>query len=149
MDELTGGIFLAVIIVLLTFVVIRERKRAKALRAKMKADEWDPQKFDRDNSFNIAGINKRGLTTADCGTFRGFVECEPDNPYDPNAVAVLKGADKHVGYLNKEIAASLAEEISVRGGKLLALVQIVREYDADKNRHYFVGRAQILWADTE
>lgn len=104
--------------------------------------------FEYDKSFNIAGINKYGLSAADCGIWKGFVECEPDNQYDPHAVAVIKGASQHIGYLSREIAATNHEAIAAEGGKLPCIVRIERKLDDDGVRHYFVGRVQILWPGT-
>ncbi len=105
--------------------------------------------LDYDDSYNIAGVNKHGLTSLDQGRYHGYIMHEKDNPYDENAIAVYKGTSKQVGYLNKQIAASLAEKIDARGGKVPCNMEILREYDSDEKRWYFVGRVQILWENTE
>ena len=124
--------------------IVSERKRKKEDEAWAATEDL----FNYRESFNIAGVNKHGLVRADCGTWKGFVECEPDNPYDPHAVAVIKGATKHIGYLNREIAATNHEAIAAEGGKLPCIVRIERKFDDDEARYYFVGRVQILWPGT-
>lgn len=104
--------------------------------------------FDEDESYNIAGINKYKISNLDRGTWRGFVMCEPGNPYDPNAVAVYLGNNRQVGYLNKEIAESFCEDIVAEGGKLPCIVRIEQKFDKEKKRLYYRGRVQILWEDT-
>lgn len=56
---------------------------------------------------------------------------EPDNAYDPNAVAVHIGA-KHVGYIPKALAARLA--LRIDAGEALPVVQarIIRGGDPDR-----------------
>lgn len=104
--------------------------------------------FDEDESYNIAGINKYKISNLDRGTWRGFVKCEPNNPYDSNAVAVYLGNNRQVGYLNKEIAESCREDIAAEGGKLPCIVRIEQKFDEEEKRLYYRGRVQILWEDT-
>lgn len=103
--------------------------------------------FDEAASYNVAGINMHSLQPADCGLWYGSVECEPENPQNPNSVAVLKGAS-HIGHLDREIAAGFYWEIARRGGSVPAKILIQHRYDAGENSYYFIGRIQILWSNT-
>lgn len=49
-------------------------------------------------TFDIAGINFRGLNDQFLGLFDGMLYAEKDNEHDPYAVAIFKGS-KHVGYI--------------------------------------------------
>lgn len=150
--------FIIAFIIAAVFIKLIERRdernggkanRAEAQPRKKDCSWYDAEDlFEYDKSFNIAGVNKHGLAPADCGVWKGFVECEPDNQYDPNAVAVIKGASQHIGYLSREIAATNHEAIADEGGKLPCIVRIERKFDDDEARYYFVGRVQILWPGT-
>lgn len=146
-----ANVVYALILAVLFVMVIIAAVRVFGRKSHKLDDSWAAAEdlFDYRQSFNIAGINKHNLAPADCGTWKGFVVCEPDNPYDPNAVAVVKGADRVIGYLSKEIAKEHHEAIAAEEGQLPCLIHIERKFDEDEVRHYFVGRVQILWPGTE
>ena len=49
--------------------------------------------------FNIAGMSHRDNIDDYLGEFKGTLEAEPDNAYDPNAIKVLAVDGHHVGYV--------------------------------------------------
>lgn len=57
--------------------------------------------------FNIAGIDYREKIDNYLGEFKGTLEAEPTNEYDPNAIKVLATDGHHVGY----VPADMTEEI--------------------------------------
>lgn len=108
--------------------------------------EWEGGPYRRE--YNIAGINKYGLTGKDCGLARGWVMRDKENKYDKNAVAIFRG-ETHVGYLNRDIAKEIAPKLDEIDKAVPCLLSIWREFDGTDRRPYFVGRVKILWPDTE
>ena len=51
--------------------------------------------------FNIAGLNHRDNSNY-LGEFTGYLEAEPTNEYDPNAIKVLAHDSHHVGYVPQD-----------------------------------------------
>ena len=57
--------------------------------------------------FHIAGIEYRGNLDDYIGEFKGTLEAEPTNAYDPNAIKVLAPDGHHVGYVPKDMTAEV------------------------------------------
>lgn len=57
--------------------------------------------------FHIAGIEYRGNLDKYLGEFKGTLEAEPTNAYDPNAIKVLAPDGHHVGYVPKDMTAEV------------------------------------------
>ena len=53
--------------------------------------------------FNIAGMSHRDNIDDYLGEFKGTLEAEPTNAYDPNAIKVLTPDGHHVGYVPADI----------------------------------------------
>ena len=53
--------------------------------------------------FNIAGMSHRENIDEYLGEFKGTLEAEPGNVYDPNAIKVLAVDGHHVGYVPKDM----------------------------------------------
>lgn len=53
--------------------------------------------------FNIAGMSYREDIGDYLGEFKGTIEAEPTNEYDPNAIKVLAADGHHVGYVPKDM----------------------------------------------
>lgn len=53
--------------------------------------------------FNIAGMSHRDNIDDYLGEFKGTLEAEPTNDYDPNAIKVLAPDGHHVGYVPKDM----------------------------------------------
>lgn len=129
--------------------MIRREEKQQAARRSMQVElrkEWDEGPYQPD--YNIAGINKYGLTVADCGLARGWVMRDKENRHDKNAVAVFRN-ETHVGYLNKEIAKEFAPKLDEIGKAVPCLLSIRSEVDEGDGHQYFVGRVRILWPATE
>lgn len=54
----------------------------------------------------IAGISHK-CSTKDIGAFLGTIKTEPSNPYDPNAIKVIRYDGKHLGYIPKDHTAQV------------------------------------------
>ena len=57
--------------------------------------------------FNIVGMSHRDNIDEYLGEFKGTLEAEPDNQYDPNAIKVLAPDGHHVGYVPKDMTADV------------------------------------------
>ena len=57
--------------------------------------------------FNIAGMSYRENIDDYLGEFKGTLEAEPNNEYDPNAIKVLAADGHHVGYVPKDMTADV------------------------------------------
>ena len=64
-----------------------------------------PKDYDQFDivEFNIAGISHRDNIDDYLGEFKGTLEAEPTNAYDPNAIKVLAADGHHVGYVPKDM----------------------------------------------
>ena len=49
----------------------------------------------------IAGVQHR-CDHQDVGGFLGYIKPNPDNPHDPNAIAIYRNGGKHLGYIPKD-----------------------------------------------
>ena len=60
-----------------------------------------PKDYDQFDTleFNIAGMSHRDNIDDYLGEFKGTLEAEPTNAYDPNAIKVLAYDGHHVGYV--------------------------------------------------
>lgn len=57
--------------------------------------------------FNIAGMSYRENIDEYLGEFKGTLEAEPCNAYDPNAIKVMASDHHHVGYVPKDMTAEI------------------------------------------
>ncbi len=64
-----------------------------------------PKDYDQFDivEFNIAGMSHRDNINDYLGEFKGTLEAEPTNEYDPNAIKVLAADGHHVGYVPKDM----------------------------------------------
>lgn len=60
--------------------------------------------------FNIAGMSHRDNIDDYLGEFKGTLEAEPTNAYDPNAIKVLAHDGHHVGYVPKDMTDEIRKE---------------------------------------
>ena len=63
--------------------------------------------------FNIAGMSHRDNIDEYLGEFKGTLEAEPDNAYDPNAIKVLAPDGHHVGYVPKDITSEIRDNATL------------------------------------
>lgn len=88
-------------------------------------------------SFNIAGINFREQIAEFVGTFSGYLNPEPTNKYDPNAIAIYHEDGHHLGYINSgetDYVRSLCASFPAP-----CTGQIAQEHNEEEDRDYFVG----------
>ena len=57
--------------------------------------------------FDIAGMSYRDNIDDYIGEFKGTLEAEPTNTYDPNAIKVLAPDGRHVGYVPKDMTSEI------------------------------------------
>lgn len=60
--------------------------------------------------FNIAGMSHRDNIDDYLGEFKGTLEAEPTNAYDPNAIKVLAPDGHHVGYVPRDMTEEIRKE---------------------------------------
>ena len=91
--------------------------------------------------FNIAGINFRKGIKKYVGDFFGYLQPEPNNQHDPNAIAIYHSDGHHLGY----IPADFTDEIRELGFPFPMQVWgwIEEDHDDDDNRDYFRGTVYI------
>lgn len=91
--------------------------------------------------FDIAGINFRKGIADYVGKSRGYIQPEPKNSHDPNAIAIYCEDGHHLGYIKMD------ETDDVRDlGKefpIPVLVEIEEDFDYDENRKYYHGEIMI------
>ena len=63
--------------------------------------------------FNIAGMSHRDNIDEYFGEFKGTLEAEPDNAYDPNAIKVLAPDGHHVGYVPKDMTSEIRDNATL------------------------------------
>jgi hypothetical protein len=68
-----------------------------------------PKDYDQFDivEFNIAGMSHRDNIDDYLGEFKGTLEAEPTNDYDPNAIKVLTNDGHHVGYVPKDMTSEI------------------------------------------
>ena len=60
--------------------------------------------------FNIAGMSHRDNIDDYLGEFKGTLEAEPTNTYDPNAIKVLAPDGHHIGYVPADMTSEIRNE---------------------------------------
>ena len=63
--------------------------------------------------FNIAGMSHRDNIDEYLGEFKGTLEAEPDNAYDPNAIKVLAVDGHHVGYVPADMTSEIRDNATL------------------------------------
>lgn len=95
--------------------------------------------------YNIAGINYRKNVKDYVGKFKGYIQPEPTNQYDPNAIAVYAEDGHHLGYIPE------AETYEIRELGIPFPIDFFGEieecYDYDRQRNFFVGHILIEQPD--
>lgn len=92
--------------------------------------------------YNIAGINYRNGIADYLGDFEGYLQPDPDNEHDPNAIAVYHKDGHPLGFIPAACtdyvrALGLPFQIAVTG-------TIERNHDEIEDRDYFVGTVFFL-----
>jgi hypothetical protein len=63
--------------------------------------------------FNIAGMSHRDNIDNYLGEFKGTLEAEPTNAYDPNAIKVLAPDGHHLGYVPANMTSEIRNEATL------------------------------------
>ena len=91
--------------------------------------------------YKIAGINHRKRIRDYVGKCKGYIQPEPTNKYDPNAIAIYAEDGNHLGYIPQ------AETQDVRDIGLPFPIEVYCEieedYDYDDSRRFYVGHILI------
>lgn len=91
--------------------------------------------------FKIAGINHRKRIRDYVGKCKGYIQPEPKNKYDPNAIAIYAEDGHHLGYIPQ----ADTQEVRDLGMPFPIKVycEIEEDYDYDDSRRFFVGHILI------
>lgn len=97
--------------------------------------------------FKIAGINHRKRIRDYVGKCRGYIQPEPTNKYDPNAIAIYAEDGHHLGYIPQ----ADTQEVRDLGMPFPIKVycEIEEDYDYDDSRLFFVGHILIELPEKE
>ena len=97
--------------------------------------------------YKIAGINHRKRIMDYVGKCNGYIQPEPTNKYDPNAIAIYAEDGHHLGYIPQ------AETQEVRDIGLPFPInvycEIEADYDYDESRRFYVGHILIEQPEKE
>ena len=97
--------------------------------------------------YKIAGINHRKRIRDYVGKCKGYIQPEPTNKYDPNAIAIYAEDGHHLGYIPQ------AETQEVRDIGLPFPInvycEIEEDYDYDDSRRFYVGHILIEQPEKE
>ena len=85
--------------------------------------------------FNIAGINFRKGIKKYVGPFFGYLQPEPTNEYDPDAIAIYHSDGHHLGY----IPADFTQDIRDQELQFPITIWGCIEEDHDGSRRFFRG----------
>lgn len=92
--------------------------------------------------YSIAGINfKRGISHY-VGEIMGYIEAEPKNKYDPNAIAVRAFDGHHLGYIHAEETDNVRYQTN-SSFPYPAWMEIEEDYDYDERRKYYRGTVYL------
>lgn len=74
-----------------------------------------PKDYDQFDivEFDIAGMSYRDNIDNYLGEFKGTLEAEPTNAYDPNAIKVLAPDGHHVGYVPKDMTDEIRRHVKL------------------------------------
>ena len=92
--------------------------------------------------YNIAGINYRDGIADYLGDFEGYLQPDPENEHDPNAIAIYHKDGHHLGF----VPAGCTDQLRAFGLPFPITVTgtIEQEYDDIENRDYFVGTVYLF-----
>lgn len=97
--------------------------------------------------FKIAGINYRKRIMDYVGKCKGYIQPEPKNKYDPNAIAIYAEDGHHLGYIpqaDTQEVRDLGMHFSIN-----VFCEIEEDYDYDDSRRFFVGHILIEQPEKE
>lgn len=93
-------------------------------------------------SYSIAGINFRRGISKYVGEFMGYIEAEPKNKYDPNAIAIHASDGHHLGYIPADYTDDV-RDLTRSAWPYPTWCEIEEDYDYDENRRYFRGNVYL------
>lgn len=98
-------------------------------------------------SYSIAGINYRDHINRYVGSFMGYLQPEPDNTYDPDAIAIYHDDGHHLGYIPANRTAAVRQNCKTFPYSCFGVIESFSEdddeatYDGYKrpSRTYYSG----------
>ena len=112
--------------------------------AKKQSERYELEREHEYYETNIAGINFRNLDDSYIGEFRGRIEIEDDNPYDPLAVAIFVGKKK-VGYIPKEDNRLIYRKLVNLGGQKACSGFIAVGTDEEDGHKFYYGKIRFFF----
>ena len=91
--------------------------------------------------YKIAGINHRKRIRDYVGKCKGYIQPEPTNKYDPNAIAIYAEDGHHLGYI-PQAETQEARDIGLPF-PINVYCEIEEDSDYDDSRRFFVGHILI------
>jgi len=88
--------------------------------------------------YNIAGINFRRGINRYVGDLMGYIEAEPKNKFDPNAIAVRAFDSHHLGYIPADYTDDV-RDLTRSAWPYPVWCEIEEDYDYDEHRKYYRG----------
>lgn len=97
--------------------------------------------------FKIAGINHRKRIRDYVGKCMGYIQPEPTNKFDQNAIAIYAEDGHHLGYIHQ----ADTQEVRDLGipFPINVFCEIEEDYDYDDSRSFFVGHILIELPEKE
>lgn len=92
--------------------------------------------------YNIAGINFRRGINRYVGELMGYIEAEPKNKYDPNAIAVRAFDGHHLGYIPADYTDDV-RDLTRSAWPYPVWCEIEEDYDYDERRKYYRGTVYL------
>lgn len=88
-------------------------------------------------SYDIAGINFRPGIDKYVGDFMGYLDPEPTNKYDPNAIAIYHQYGHHLGYVPAVSTDELRSKFTTFPVRCWGSIEL--RIDTTENRPFFIG----------
>ena len=93
-------------------------------------------------SYSISGINYRDHINRYVGSFMGYLQPEPDNPYDPNAIAIHHSDGHHLGYIPADYTDDV-RDLTRSAWPYPVWCEIEEDCDYDERRKYYRGTVYL------
>ena len=90
--------------------------------------------------FNLAGVNYRENIRDYVGVFDGYLQPEPENEYDPDAIAIYHSDGHHLGYIPTDFTQDIRDQELTFPITIWGCI----EEDHDGSRRFFRG---TIWME--
>ncbi len=145
--------YLLILVVLVAGVLVLSRLLRRAGMRRVTLNYLIPDEDDEPLTpcfCPVAGINKEALSGAHRQDIIAklkegepiFLVREPNNPHDPNAVALFTEGDRDIGYLPRDWAAEIAERLDA-GSPVTAKVAAVEPFETEQGLSLLGVRLEV------